>query len=104
MKNGTATKKVVGGKLLRVKTQFEVYPDIQSSRMVESVQLTGDFFLHPEDAVSALEKSLVGLPVDADRGVFLERLNAAIQESGAQLVGFSADDIVDTLLESLQNK
>lgn len=94
MRHGVATKKVIGGKLLRVKTV------ISDDAVVESVQLTGDFFLHPEDAIDVLEKSLIELPIDSSRAVFLEKLNTAIHESGAELVGFSAEDIVDTFLES----
>lgn len=100
-----ATKKVAGGKLLRVKAHID-----PEHGVVESVQLTGDFFLHPEEVIGVLEKSLSGLPVDPhavsadralDRALFLEKLQAAIQESRAELIGFSAEDIVDTLMEAI---
>lgn len=92
---GIATKKVPGGKLLRVKSEFQ--------EVVESVQLTGDFFLHPEDALGGLEKSLEGIAVDSPAEIFLERLREAIQKNNIELIGVSPEDIVSTLLESLQN-
>lgn len=97
MQYGVATKKVVGGKLLRVKSV------ISDHGVVESAYLTGDFFLHPEDALLVLEKSLTGLPIDSSRAVFLDNLNNAIRSSGAELVGFSSEDVVDTFFESIKS-
>ena len=90
--NGIATKKVSGGKLLRVKSIF--------GERVESVQLTGDFFLHPEESVSLLEKSLEGLPASNNPEVFLKHISEALQKNNIQLIGISPEDIVETLIQS----
>lgn len=90
--NGIATKKVSGGKLLRVKSVF--------GEQIESVQLTGDFFLHPEEGVNLLEKSLQGLSVSRDPEVFLKHISEALQKNNIQLIGISPEDIVETLIQS----
>lgn len=79
--------------MLRIKVTF--------GEVVESVQLTGDFFLHPEEMVTKLEESLRGLHVASSRDLFLDRLRHSIVENRVELIGVSADDIVDTLLETL---
>lgn len=93
--NGVATKKVIGGKLLRVKSVF--------GERIESVQLTGDFFLHPEDLVGKIEESLVGIPVASSADVFLEAIRRSVSENKIELIGIAPEDIVETLLASFQN-
>ncbi|MEK7544949.1 MAG: hypothetical protein AAB551_02345 [Patescibacteria group bacterium] len=92
--NGVATKKVIGGKLLRVKSVF--------GERIESVQLTGDFFLHPEDLVSRVEEALVGIPVASSADIFLEAIRRSVSEHGIQLIGIAPEDIASTLLESFR--
>ncbi len=48
---GVYTKKVEGGKLLRVK--------VEHGYILENVQITGDFFAHPEDSVEQIENALL---------------------------------------------
>ena len=51
--HGVSTEKVPGGKLLRVKVDY--------SATIKRVSITGDFFLHPEEAIEKIELSLKGL-------------------------------------------
>ena len=44
------------GKLIRVKAKFE-------DDRIKSVRITGDFFLHPEEAIEKIEKSLIGVKI-----------------------------------------
>lgn len=90
--NGVATKKVVGGKLLRVKSEF--------TDVVQSVQLTGDFFLHPEEAVQKIEENLCGLSVKSTPEIFAERVHRALEEHHIQLIGVSPEDVANTLVAS----
>jgi len=50
MTDGKASRKVPGGKLIRIKVVF--------SDIIESVQITGDFFLHPEDSLLKIEEAI----------------------------------------------
>ena len=91
--NGISTKKVVGGKLLRIKTEF--------NDKIHAVQITGDFFLHPEEKIVDIERTLIGLPVLESRQKIIEKIQAVIRREKIELVGISTEDIADTLLESL---
>ena len=74
--------KVAGGKLLRI--SVEVVDNV-----IMSFSLTGDFFLHPEDAVVMIEKALIGVAVD-DVAQKLEKLFA---DEGITAIGFVPKDV-----------
>ncbi|NPV86603.1 MAG: hypothetical protein HPY45_11425 [Anaerolineae bacterium] len=94
MKQTSLTKKIPGGKLLRV--------DIGYSDRVEQVKITGDFFLHPEDVLSALEDTIRGtlLPIDSD-GLALQ-LEAVLCSQHAEIIGFSPADLAEMIVEAVQ--
>lgn len=94
MKTGTATYKVPGGKLLRIDLTYE--------NSIDAVKLTGDFFLHPEEALETITSALcaLALPLDADEAI--QQVEAALAAQNAQLIGATARDIVHTLGEALK--
>jgi lipoate---protein ligase len=78
----TITEKVPGGKLVRVKVDF--------GEKINSLQITGDFFLHPEDMIEEIEKGLVGCSVGDE---LQEKIQQVISQHNIELIGFSAEDI-----------
>lgn len=83
--------KVLGSKLIRVRLREE-------NGVVKSVQISGDFFLVPEDSLPRLEKMLEGVPLrEADVRKQVDRFFRA---SGAQNLGFSPDDLVRALVSA----
>jgi lipoate---protein ligase len=77
-----ADYKVPGGKLLRISADIE-------NGIIRDIKITGDFFMHPEDAIERLEATLKGTKVD-------ELLKAKIERAiaGATIVGASPSDFV----------
>ncbi|MFB6109321.1 MAG: lipoate protein ligase C-terminal domain-containing protein [Halodesulfurarchaeum sp.] len=86
----TESVKVPDGKLVRVAV---TYDDV-----IEDVEITGDFFLQPPDALSALEEALVGHPTDAT----VEDLAEAVRTVDAECIGFDAEDLARTTVEALE--
>jgi len=84
-----ASRKVRGGKL--VKLRF----DEESRR----VTIHGDFFLHPEECVFALEDLLSGIPPSRGEEEVASRITALLQELDAQPIGFSARDLASLFME-----
>jgi len=76
-------EKITNGKLVAV----EVW---SSGGTVSRARITGDFFLHPEEAIDAVERSLEGLPLSAGEAEITARIRAAL--GGSELIGASADD------------
>lgn len=91
---GFAERKVKGGKLVRVRL-------IHDGETIRSVRITGDFLLHPEEALVDIEMGLCGIPLEGGRDSFLEVVNGIVAERDTQFIGFSAEDIADLLEEAL---
>ncbi|WP_181685189.1 lipoate protein ligase C-terminal domain-containing protein [Halorhabdus salina] len=84
-----ASKKVPDGKLVRV--------DIDVEERIDTVTITGDFFVEPPEARRDLETAIEGHPVDVDR----ETILAALEAVEATLIGFAASDLADLTMEAL---
>jgi lipoate-protein ligase A len=81
--------KVPGGKLIRLKIE------IMGNR-ISSIQILGDFFLHPEETIYEIERVLVG--VEVQREQILASMSDAIRHQSAELVGASLEDFVQAIL------
>jgi len=79
-------RKVPGGKLLRLRLDDD------------GVRLTGDFFLHPEDAIADLEALLTRLSGDAD--AMAAAIEQWMAEEGVVAVGFAPSDLAVMLAEA----
>ncbi|MEW6035515.1 MAG: biotin--protein ligase [Candidatus Micrarchaeota archaeon] len=77
-------EKVPGGKLVCIEVRAE-------GGKVAQIRITGDFFLHPEEAIDALEKALVSAPLSIPEAEAAERLSAAL--GGALLIGATCGDL-----------
>lgn len=83
--------KAAGGKLVRVRLTEE-------EGKIKSVQISGDFFLIPEDSFSILEKMLEGAPLqEANLRKIVGRF---FEMSQVQSLGVSGDDLVQALLSA----
>lgn len=92
--HGTATEKVPGGKLVRIKVDFD--------KTINSMQITGDFFLHPEDMVEEIEQCFVGCAVDVDKDLLKNKIDGFIKKNNILLVGVSSDDLARLTKQALQ--
>lgn len=86
--------KVPGGKL--VVADF----DVADGRLA-NVRVSGDFFLEPDDVLSAIDAALTGLPVASEASVLAAAVAAALPE-GAVLLGFSADSVATAVRRGLK--
>lgn len=85
----SADYKAPGGKMVRVRLT-------ERDGRIESVQLSGDFFLIPEDSLQKLEKMLVD--VRLDEGELKLLLDRFFRGTKAQGLGVSPDDFVKAIL------
>ena len=90
--------KAVGGKLLRVRmTVTEDSPPV-----IQTLRITGDFFMHPEEAIEDLEQLLTGAPLDeaALRARVQTFFAGDASPEDVQVVGADVDDFVTALLKA----
>lgn len=88
----SADYKVPGGKLLRVSLSVDLTTD---PPRITQVTLTGDFFMHPEDAIEELESMLVGAPLE--RAALEERISKCLGDR-VQLIGAAPGDFAHVIM------
>ncbi len=90
-----ADYKAPGGKLLRV--QMQIVAGADGVSRIHALKITGDFFMHPEEAIEDLERRLTGAPLDEAE---LRARARAFFAGDVQVVGASAEDVVHALLKA----
>lgn len=90
-------EKIPAGKLVCVEVWTERG---QGGLIVGRVEITGDFFLHPEDAVADVERSLAGLPLPCDEADVRARICAAL--GNATLIGASPEDLARMFMKAAE--
>lgn len=91
--------KVPGGKLVVV----DVTTDVSDGDTISALQVSGDFFLEPEEAFDALGPALQGTPVTEETDGLQRRLDAALARFGEGLAlhGFTTRDIAVAVRRAL---
>ncbi len=77
-------EKVPNGKMVCVEVEAD-------KGITTKVKVTGDFFLHPEDSIDAVESSLTGIPLGTKEKELASRIKNALED--ASLIGATCDDI-----------
>ena len=93
MKTGNVTKKIIGGKLVRIDVVFD--------ERIETVKITGDFFLHPEDTLEEIVDVLEGVLLPLRHDEMVQKVEAILKKNNAQLIGAGADDLIMILEEAV---
>lgn len=87
-----AEYKVEGGKLIKVQVS-------KIGEKIGFVKITGDFFMHPEDLIEDLEKSLLGCPLDEK--TITEVIRRFIKDKGVVLLGVSPEDFAKCIIRAV---
>lgn len=90
-----AQKQVSGGKFVRIKLIANEY--------ITDLQITGDFFLHPEESISQIEQNLKNLHVQTSEEEIEERIHATLAKNKANLIGVSPADLAQLIHRALQS-
>ena len=77
--------KTPGGKLVVVDCA------VRDGRVVE-VEVSGDFFLEPPEALGAITAALEGMPADLDEAAIAARVAGAVSPD-VEMVGFTPDSV-----------
>lgn len=91
----TAQIKVPGGKLLQVRLE-------QEGGTIVEMEISGDFFLYPEEKLTDLENGLKGWWVNEDEKQLSARIEVLVVGNGITLVGFEPKDLARVIREALK--
>ncbi|MAF36732.1 biotin--protein ligase [archaeon] len=91
---GRAQKKVAGGKLVKVWVEY-------TPGKILNVQILGDFFLHPEEGIERLEKSVVGVSLPTTQDTLATILKKTLRNQRMELLGAHPPDIAEAIMEAM---
>ncbi|HLD78107.1 MAG TPA: biotin--protein ligase [archaeon] len=90
------TEKSPGGKLVRIKADFDI--------RLKALQISGDFFLHPEEAIEALERSLLGTSAAISEAALAERIDSFLRSQAAEFLGLTPQTLAHAIHLALNTK
>jgi len=91
---GYAKQKVKEGKLVKAEVEYDGF--------IRRIKITGDFFMHPEDALEKIEKSMPGLKKDASMENIVSKIHSVIEAEDVQMIGISKESLALVIREALQ--
>ena len=78
--------KIPNGKMLRVIAELD-------GEKINKIKITGDFFIHPEESIMVIEKSIINCDKHTNENDLMEKIDAAINLTKAKLIGVDARSI-----------
>jgi len=90
----TARRKVPGGKLLSVRLKHD-------GLRVTKAELSGDFFLFPDDSIEVLEASMIGIPLRVEVQELSDIIASVMAHGGISAAGFAPRDLAEVIKEAL---
>ena len=84
-----STFKVPGGKLLKILLDSK-------GNKIESLQIMGDFFLHPESAIVEIEQSLIGSEIVEE--TLTDIIQNYLNNNDTILIGASPNDVAKAIM------
>ena len=82
-------------KLLKIELKFQ-----EKTRHIYSIKITGDFFVHPEEAIETLEASLVGIKLEKES--LRNKISFILKD--CQLYGFDIDSLTDSIIQCSERR
>jgi len=93
--NSKSVYKVPNGKLLKIFLEFN-----EKNNSIESINITGDFFAYPEEAIETMEDELKNTLLK--REILLEKINSIIKENNIEFIGLNAEGLTEGILMCLK--
>ena len=82
---GLAKQKIPGGKLVEVRVEY--------GERIFGVEIIGDFFMHPEEALGRIEDCLIGMRSDESESAMVEAIKKEAEDAGVEMIGISPEAI-----------
>jgi len=82
-------------KLLKIELKFQ-----EKTRHIHSIKITGDFFVHPEEAIETLEASLVGIKLEKES--LRNKISHILKD--CQMYGFDVDSLTDSIIQCSERR
>jgi len=87
-------QKVKEGKVVKV--------EVDCDNVINDIKITGDFFIHPEDMLDEIEKSIIGLERSASVETITSTIQNRIVHREVQMMGISPGSIALLIREAMK--
>jgi lipoate---protein ligase len=82
-------------KLIKISLEYD-----EDSKIINSITITGDFFLYPEETLDELEDNLIGTKLGKDE--IKQKIEKCLNRSEA--FGFDSESLTDAILGCLKEE
>jgi hypothetical protein len=93
--NSKSIYKIPKGKLLKINLTYN-----EKTNNIESVKITGDFFVYPEEAIEILEEELKNIKIE--KSILFEKIQSVIKEHEIELIGIDIEGLTEGILMCLK--
>lgn len=76
------------GKLLKISLDYD--------KAIQKIQITGDFFLYPEEAIETIQKQLQG--TDLNKEKLTHKINEIFKQEKIEAFGFNSEQLAEAIL------
>ena len=83
--------KVPNGKLLKIFLQYD-----EKRNLIEEINIMGDFFAYPEEAVEMMENKLKNTLLEREH--LIKKISSIIKEHNIQFIGLDAEGLTQGIL------
>jgi len=87
--------KVPNGKLLKIFLEFD-----EKSNLITDINITGDFFAYPEEAIETMENELKNTLLK--REFLLGKINSVIKNYNIEFIGLNAEGLTEGIMMCLK--
>jgi hypothetical protein len=87
--------KVPNGKLLKIFLDYN-----EKTKNINSINITGDFFAYPEEAIETLEEKLKNTIIKKE--ILMEKISTIINEKNIEFIGLNAEGLTDGIMLCLK--
>ena len=89
-----SSQKVKEGKIVKVEAHFD--------NVITKIKISGDFFLHPEEVLDDIEKSMLDLKSDVSFDTLVLKIHKIVNDYDAQMIGISPESLALVIRETLK--
>jgi len=82
-------------KLIKISLEYD-----EDSKIINSITITGDFFLYPEETLDELEVNLIGTKLGKDE--IKQKIEKCL--NGTEAFGFDSQSLTDAILGCLKEE
>ena len=86
--------KIPNGKLLKIFLEYD-----ENKNLIKKINITGDFFAYPEEAIETLENELKNTLIN--KTSLFEKINEVIGKNKIEFIGLNVEGLTEGILRCL---